>query len=127
MRHVHAMQRRPVDVTTAYLSSPLVVLNNFADSAKHLKVCARALLAAPGARASAVRARGLRGAAAVRARRLPGGAPRGTGASPPRAGAGWLILKLIHGGQIAIRNWQNTSAAVTGVVLPFKILLFKFV
>ena len=40
MRHVHAMQRRPVDVTTAYLSSPLVVLNNFADSAKHLKVCA---------------------------------------------------------------------------------------
>ena len=47
MRHVHAMQRRPVDVTTAYLSSPLVVLNNFADSAKHLKVCARALLAAP--------------------------------------------------------------------------------
>ena len=46
----------------------------------------RALLAAPGARAPAVRARGLRGGAAVRARRLPGGAPRGA----PAVGAhGW--------------------------------------
>jgi len=39
MKHVHSILRRPIDTTTAYLSSPLVVLNNFADSAKQLKVC----------------------------------------------------------------------------------------
>ncbi|CAM9413269.1 unnamed protein product, partial [Sphacelaria rigidula] len=40
MRHVRALQRRPVEVNQAYKTSPLVVLNNFGDkdAPSHVKL-----------------------------------------------------------------------------------------